>query len=115
MKIEYAIVLLSVCILVSGYWIGNTLKQDVVKSIEVEEILSLSETAKYLNLSEDSIKKIISQEERFLEESGTFSGMMFPYSKVYNEYVFSKKSLDEWMEENTKSRRVYSKDGIISR
>lgn len=77
-----------------------------------KEILSLQEAADYLKLSEKSIKQIILQEEKALGESGSFSGMMFPYLLVKNDYVFSKKSLDAWMKEVTEHRTVYSNSGI---
>ncbi|RSD28395.1 helix-turn-helix domain-containing protein [Mesobacillus subterraneus] len=114
MKIEYGIVILSLCILVSGYWIGSALKKESRPPVSagVEEVLTLTEASNYLGLSEEDIKKVISQEEEFLQTTGSFSGMMFPYTKVYDEYVFSKKSLDEWLEESTKNRKVYGADGI---
>ncbi|NHM34034.1 helix-turn-helix domain-containing protein [Neobacillus terrae] len=114
MKTGYAIVLLSLCILISGFWIGNALKQNKnnLESNNVEDVLSLPEAANYLGLSEESIKKIINQEEKVLRESGSFSGMRFPYAKVYGHYVFSKTTLDEWLEGNTENHRRYSDNGV---
>jgi len=115
MKTGYAIVLLSVCILISAYWIGNAQKQNKnnLESNNVKDVLSFPEAANYLGLSKESIKKIISQEEKVLKESGgSFTGMRFPYTKVYSHYIFSKKTLDEWLEGNTEMRRSYSDNGI---
>jgi hypothetical protein len=116
MKLEYSIVLLAISIAFSGVWIGNSLKQEKkVENIKIGENLSLSEAADYLKLSEESIKKIIIQEEQYLKEMGSYSGMMFPYSIVYGEYIFSKHSLDEWVKETTQTRSEYSTGGIKGR
>ena len=121
MKIEYAIIVLAFSIAFSGFWIGNALKQDnALKSDNVEmtitdDNLSLSEAAAYLKISENSIKRIIKIERVTMEQSGSFEGMMFPYSKIYDQYVFSKKSLDQWVQETVKTQSVYSSVGIQRR
>jgi hypothetical protein len=57
MKIEYAIIILALCIASSGFWIGNALKQDNVELTTMDDNLSISEAADYLKISKDSIKK----------------------------------------------------------
>ncbi|MDR7237554.1 helix-turn-helix domain-containing protein [Neobacillus drentensis] len=120
MKIEYSVIILALSIAFSGFWIGNALKQDnALKPNNVEmaltdDTLSISEAADYLKISEDSIKKIIILEEKSIEQGGSFS-MMFPYSKIYDQYVFSKKSLDQWVQEKVKTQSEYSVEGIKSR
>ncbi|WP_066250556.1 helix-turn-helix domain-containing protein [Neobacillus drentensis] len=121
MKIEYSVIILALSIAFSGFWIGNALKQDnALKSDNVEmtltdDTLSISEAAAYLKISEDSIKRIIKIERVTLEQSGSFDGMMFPYSKIYDQYVFSKKSLDQWIQEKVITQSVYSVEGVQSR
>lgn len=113
MKIEYAIIVLALSIAFSGFWIGNALKQDNPQKQDCEKLtttddnLSLSEAAEYLKISEDSIKKIILQEKKTIEQGGSFSGMMFPYSKIYDQYVFSRKALDQWVQETVKTQIEY--------
>ena len=68
-----------------------------------------------LKISEDSIKRIIKIERVTMEQSGSFEGMMFPYSKIYDHYVFSKTSLDQWVQETVKYQNVYSSAGIQRR
>jgi hypothetical protein len=80
-----------------------------------DDNLSISEAADYLKIREDSIKKIIIQEEKTIEQGGTFAGMMFPYSKIYDQYVFSKKSLDQWVQETVKTQSEYRVEGIKRR
>ncbi|MEK3980144.1 hypothetical protein MKY37_13915 [Psychrobacillus sp. FSL K6-2836] len=63
-----------------------------------------------LKISEKSIEAIISQDKIQLNNYSSFLGMMFPYSKVYEEFIFSKKSLDTWVNEKTKNRNEFSKD-----
>ncbi|QUG43064.1 helix-turn-helix domain-containing protein [Psychrobacillus sp. INOP01] len=110
MKKEYSIVILAISIAFSGFWIGNAIMHQQNSEVEVvnyqfvDEVLSLSEASDYLKISEKSIKAIISQEKTHLNNYGSFSGMMFPYSKVYGEYIFSKKSLDIWINESTTNR-----------
>ena len=117
MRLEYSIVILAIAIAISGFWIGNALQQSENVEIftqvnEKTKNLTLSEASTYLKISEESIKKIIIQENQYLIEYGSFSGRMFPYSIVYGEYLFTKQSLDEWMEELTKRRQEYSVEGI---
>lgn len=113
MKIEYAIVILAISIAFSGYWIGNAIKHqqnsevEEVKYQKVDEVLSLSEASEYLKISEKSIKAIINQEKIHLNNYGSYTGMMFPYSNVYGEYIFSKQSLDAWIMETTTIRNEY--------
>ena len=113
MKIGYSIVILALSIAFSSYWIGNAIMHQETKEVEevieqsVSGVLTLSEAADYLNLSEKTIKGLISQEKLHLENFGSYSGMMLPYSKVYGEFIFSKKSLDMWIEETTTNRNEY--------
>lgn len=113
MKKEYSIVILAISIAFSGYWIGNAIMHqqnlvvEEVSYLPVDEVLSLSEASDYLKISEKSIKAIISQEKIHLNKYGSFSGMMFPYSKVYGEFIFSKQSLDAWVNETTTNKNEY--------
>lgn len=113
MKKEYSIVILALSIAFSGYWIGNAIMHQQnfevreVSNPTMDEVLSLSEAADYLRISEKSIKAIISQEKIHLNSYGSFSGMMFPYSNVYGEFIFSKQSLDNWLNETTTNRNEY--------
>lgn len=70
-------------------------------------LLSLSETAEYLNISESKLKMIISHEETVLNQSGTFIGKMFPYFMVQNEIYVNKAGLLAWIEEASLQRKKY--------
>ena len=113
MKIEYAIVILAISIAFSGYWIGNAIKHqqnsevEEVKYQKVDEVLSLSEASEYLKISEKSIMAIISQEQIHLNNYGSFTGMMFPYSIcIRGVYLF--KAVIRYMDngDNNNSERV---------
>ncbi|SDN74356.1 hypothetical protein SAMN05518871_107109 [Psychrobacillus sp. OK028] len=114
MKREYSIVILAISIAFSGFWIGNAimhLQNSAVEEVNyqpVEEVLSISEAADYLGISEKSIKEIIIREKLHLNNFGSYSGMMLPYSKVYGEFIFSKNSLDLWINESTLNRNEYT-------
>ncbi len=112
-KKEFTLVLLAASIAFSGVWIGNALKNKSQVSNKSLGVLSLSEASDYLKIREQIIKQIIRQEDKVLSESGTFSGMMFPYTEINGQYIFSKKSLDKWVEEASESRLIYSEEGIL--
>jgi hypothetical protein len=117
MKNNVLILLLGVCILFGGFVAGKTFddKQSVSTAAEpaegAGEVLTLSEAADYLHMKEEFIGKIINQEGMLLEKTGSFEGIMFPYVKVGDEYIFSKQSLDDWMMEAANNRREYTEDG----
>jgi hypothetical protein len=113
-KKDFTVILLAASIAFSGVWIGNALKNKHQISNKSLEVLSLTEASDYLKISEKTIKQIIRQEDKVLSESGTFSGMMFPYTEVNGQYIFSKKSLDKWVEEASESRDIYSEEGILN-
>ncbi|MFC0187505.1 hypothetical protein ACFFJY_04355 [Fictibacillus aquaticus] len=117
MRNNVMILILAVSILFGGFIAGKTFadKSSVstaaVPAEAAGEVFTLSEAADYLHMKEDFIEKIIIQEEILLENTGSFEGMMFPYLKAGDEYLFSKKSLDDWIMEAAKNRRVYTEDG----
>lgn len=71
------------------------------------EILSLSEAAQYLKLSEKEVKGIMIIERKQLKSYGSFLGKMFPYYKVNDKYYFYKDELDEWLKEVSSNRTQY--------
>lgn len=70
-------------------------------------LITVSDVAKYLNISEDEVLGIINTEKKQLEQYGMFSGAMFPYLIINKKYYFNKTSIDEWLKEATLTRRQY--------
>lgn len=115
----FAIIFLGVSIMVSGYFISNS-----IKSIDNEEtktetldtkVLNLSEVAVYLNMSEEEVKDIIQLEKNQIEKTGSFHGKRFPYLTIDNKRYFYKDEIDEWLKEVTSNRREYDTNGFIIR
>ncbi|SEU19641.1 hypothetical protein [Paenibacillus sp. NFR01] len=72
-------------------------------------LMTLQETADYLNLTEEQVKTIILHENYILEVSHSYSGMMFPYLKINNEILVSRDALGEWIKESTGQRQEYTR------
>lgn len=70
-------------------------------------LMSIKETADYLKLSESQIRGIIWSEEKDLNETHTYSGIMFPTIKIGTETYVSKDSLNEWIKEAATQRKQY--------
>ncbi|MCD9025438.1 helix-turn-helix domain-containing protein [Cohnella silvisoli] len=70
-------------------------------------LMTIQETADYLNLSEFQVKTIISSEESMLKASGSYSGMMFPIIKIGNDIYVSANGLNDWLKESTQQRKQY--------
>lgn len=69
-------------------------------------LMTLEQTAEFLNLTEYQVKNIISAENAVRGE-GVSAGLPFPYIVVQNEIYISKMGLIPWLEEATQERRVY--------
>ena len=71
--------------------INNTMNADNSK-----DILTISEAADYLGISEDKLNKIINGSD------GNKTGI--PHTTIGNEYLFSRKALNEWVESSNEIR-----------
>lgn len=69
-------------------------------------LMTLEQTAEFLNLTEYQVKNIISSENA-QRGQGSAAGSPFPYIVVQNEIYISKMGLISWLEEATQERRVY--------
>ncbi|MGG4090983.1 hypothetical protein [Paenibacillus lautus] len=80
---------------------------DEVYSVQSESpLMTLEQTAEFLNLTESQVKNIISSENA-QRGQGSAAGSPFPYIVVQNEIYISKVGLISWLEEATRERRVY--------
>lgn len=109
-----AIVFIGTSIIFSGYFIGNAIKSvkmgdsDLIPAPIDNQVLNLSQTAKYLNMTEDEVQGIIQTEKASMEKIGSFSGKMFPYFTINNKKYFYKNEIDEWLKEVSSTRREYN-------
>lgn len=111
--IALSIVFLGISIVVHGIFTSRNeverKEESVVSTIYNDtELLSLSEAAGIMSLSEDDIRNIIKTEEEHIKKSGgSFTGHKFPYITVGNKYLFSKVALIKWAEESAGMGRAY--------
>ncbi|EGG38125.1 hypothetical protein [Paenibacillus sp. HGF5] len=70
-------------------------------------LMTLEETAEFLNLTEYQVKNIISSENALREQYGSEVGTLFPYIVVQHEIYVSKMGLISWLEDATRDRREY--------
>lgn len=115
-NINIGLIALSISIFFSSLFIGYSLqtynksKDTVVSSSKTNiesEILTISELAEYMKLSEDEIKGIIDLEQEELHKWHSFTGIMFPYIIVNEKYYFYKSSVNEWIKESVRDARDY--------
>jgi hypothetical protein len=103
----FAIFFLALTVLFSGVWIGNSIisASKITAPISKvqsnnEDILSFSEAAVYLYLSEDELKWL-------LDKSHLKDGKGIPYYKIGQKILFSKVALSKWIINNAENRFDY--------
>ncbi len=74
---------------------------------DYKPLMSVTEAAEYLGISEYKLKMIISSEQQTLQQFGSYSGKMMPYIELENEIYISKAGLTAWIEEATLQRKEY--------
>ncbi|MEF7439936.1 hypothetical protein V4V36_04460 [Paenibacillus lautus] len=84
---------------------ANTEEANMVQS--ERPLMTLEETAEFLNLTEYQVKNMISSENALREQYGSGGGTLFPYIVVQNEIYISRMGLMSWLEEATRERREY--------
>lgn len=78
---------------------NNTIYETINKMMNSDnskEILTISEAADYLGISEDKLNKIINGSDD--NKTG------IPHTRIGNEYLFSRKALNEWVESSNEIR-----------
>lgn len=71
------------------------------------EVMKIEEVAEYLSITQGTVIDIIKTEESELKKQGSYSGLMFPYYKINDEYYFYKSSVDNWLEEISTRKLIY--------
>lgn len=69
-------------------------------------LMTLEQTAEFLNLTESQVKSIISSENA-LRAQGDSEEVAFPYIVVQNEIYVSQIGLISWLEGAARERRIY--------
>ncbi|WP_054940160.1 hypothetical protein [Paenibacillus ihuae] len=76
-------------------------------------VMTLQETAQFLNMQEAQVLNIIKAENAILSNNGVFTGVRLPYFKIDAEFMFTKSAVLEWVQIVTAENRIYSGDRII--
>lgn len=110
------ILFLSICILISSFWLGEAIRNGQVQNKSDEAftinsarsgLLSLSETSQYLNITEDQLKAIMSIEKKHKN----IINNRLEYIMIDHEYFFSKEELNTWISEAMHEYREYRSMG----
>ncbi len=111
--LSISIIIFAISVIISSIWIGYSLQKSV--SLQTSSLLSkdniiltLSQVAEYLNMTEEEVLSIIKLENKKLDETGSFTGIMFPYFKINNKNYFYKEEINEWVKEVSRDHRVYN-------
>ena len=104
--ISTAIFIIGASIVLNGYLIGVAIKTTQVK--EDTTVLSLSQAATYMNLTEAELLGIIKTETDLLNEYHSFPGKMFPYFIINNQFYFYKVEINDWLKEACMERKNYN-------
>lgn len=119
LKINYSIILgcliIALGIVLHGYIINLNIHQNNNDQMEnypntdgqAKNVMDIKEVAEYLSMTEDKVIAIIDIEAAKLNNSGSFFGEMLPYFIVDENYYFSKKKIDSWLEDVVLDRREY--------
>jgi hypothetical protein len=93
-------------------------RQEIVEPAKIAddngELMDITQTANYLQLSEEEIKYIMISEENTLRSTGSFLGVMFPYIKIKEEYFFNKAALQTWIMEASLTRKQYQNGAVMN-
>ncbi|RED59181.1 DNA-binding protein [Cohnella lupini] len=106
--------IIGISLIAGSLIISNHREDPSVKEAAMEEsqesaqatykpLMTIEETAEYLNLSEMQVRTIISTEEA----TTSYGGIMFPMIRFQNETYVSTDGLKEWLKQFTQQRKQY--------
>ena len=90
-------------------------EQAALSQSTAHPLLTLAETAELLRISEDQVINIIKAENATLSNNGPFEGMMLPYIKVDDKFLFNSLEIQNWIQQATLEKRVYMGTKITNR
>lgn len=106
-----SIIILALSIMLSSIWLGYSIQK--LTNIQAQKtnvdgnVLTVSQVANYLGMTEEEVQGIIKTEKNILESSGSYTGLMFPYFTVNDKMYFYKQQIDEWLKEVSTQRKEY--------
>ncbi|HYK74793.1 MAG TPA: hypothetical protein VEV44_16990 [Pseudoneobacillus sp.] len=108
-----AIILLSISIFFCGFQIGKSsnVKGEINDTSIVQDqgLLSLEETAEYLSMSQEELKKIIIMDDSERKQLSSYDTYRYiPYIEVHGNKYFNKMEVGEWIKYNSQVRKEYN-------
>jgi hypothetical protein len=102
------------CLLISSER-ANGNEKAIESQVAEYPLMTLAETAQFLRLSEEQIINIIKAENSILNNKGSFEGVMLPYIKVDDKFLFNYLEILNWVQQATLEKRVYLGTKITNR
>lgn len=99
------IALITGCFIIKGS--QSSISATNSNEISNKPLMTIQETAKYLNVTEFQVRTIISTEETMLKTTGSYTGMMFPIIRIGSDIFVSTTGLNDWLTESTQQRKQY--------
>jgi len=101
-------VILGIAFITGCFIIKNPEKPTISETNKAESLykplMTIQETANYLNITEIQVRTIISTEETMLNSTGSYTGMMFPIIRIGNDIYVSTNRLNDWLKESTRKQ-----------
>lgn len=103
-------IILGISLIASSYIFVsyNNSKDKKIENINTStDVMTLEQTAAYMKMNKKDVLNIIKIEQERLNKYNGFSGEMFPYFKVDNNYYTYKEDLKEWLHDSCSDQREY--------
>ncbi|GIP45569.1 hypothetical protein J45TS6_40280 [Paenibacillus sp. J45TS6] len=105
-SIILGIAIITGCFIIKGSQLSISSATDN-NEISNKALMTIQETAKYLNITESQVHTIISTEETMLKTQGSYTGMLFPIFKIGEDILVSTTLLNDWIKESIQLRKEY--------
>lgn len=102
-----SIIILALAILLSSIYLGYSIQKIPNTQSVNSSVMTISEVANYLRMTEEDVQGIIDAEKFMLESTGSYTGIMFPYFKVNDKLYFYKEQVDEWIKDISVQHKEY--------
>ncbi|MFP7299617.1 hypothetical protein [Neobacillus niacini] len=105
-------IILSAGIIAGGSLISSKstpVSSPISEKIDMKDTIFLDskEAAKLLGITEKELLKIIAEEKRMLETTGSFEGEMLPYVMIEQKRYFERTKLIMWAQESAAQHKEY--------
>jgi hypothetical protein len=101
--------ILALGIMIGCYLLASKPTPDVIDSSSKSYsiLLNLYETSLLLGITEEELKKIMAEEKRILNTTGSYDGAMLPYIVIEGKQYFERTQLLIWAQESATLHKEY--------